>query len=921
MRWKVVFGFLVICTIVYIHLAPGFCSQIDVKPNAHNGTINLTDWDFQNNGSVKLNGEWEFYWNQLLSPKDFQTDRSITPTGFFNVPGSWNYYQNNAKPFTGQGYATYRLKIKLKKGRAYAVKFLPISTAYQVWIDGELLSVGRVGKTREDMIPQFAVQTLQFQPANPDVQIILQVSNFYHRSGGPWRCFEIGHYQQIADQRIKSFAFDSFLIGALSIIGLYYFSLFIFRKKDITTLFFGLLCLVVVVRTFLTSEHVFYFLFPNFSWLIAFKFEYLSFYIGIPLVILFINNIFPDEASKIISKISSGISIVFSLIVIFTQPQVFSHTLKIYQVITIFSLLYMIYVIYKAVVNKRAGALLVAVGSALGFAAVINDILYADEIITSFYMAPIGLLLFILFHSLNLSMKSSNAFSNIEIVEEKYRSIFENSLDGISQISLLDKTFTANPALAHMLGYASPEEFPVFEQEVWQRVFVDDMVCDKYLNELKDKKQVSDFEAEFYHKLGTPTWVSINSKAEIDKNNNIVKIDSIVHNISHRKEKEMLEAKMLQVQKMEAVGHLAEGISHDFNNIISAISSNTQVLLMDKESIPQKETKRFKNIIDACARATSLINQILTFSRKNKKDSFKSIRLDSIIKEVTRFIRSTIPETIKIEQNINTQPFRVLSDSTQIYQVIMNLYYNAIDSMEKEGGILKLTLSHVEKEDMKTSTGYLSKGEYIELAVSDTGEGIPPEIIKKIFDPYYTTKEQGKGTGLGLAIVHGIVKSNGGEILVKSKLGKGTIFKLYFPVTDKEEQDEEYDKDQIEIAGQGKLLFVDDEEIIADSFGEMLDTLGFDVDTCFIPEKALKQVKENVYDVIITDFFMPQMDGLELAREIRKKDKNVKIIICSGNTSSISQEEINSLDLYSIIQKPLEYGELTQQIQQAMHSR
>ncbi|MCK5312600.1 MAG: response regulator, partial [Desulfobacteraceae bacterium] len=190
-----------------------------------------------------------------------------------------------------------------------------------------------------------------------------------------------------------------------------------------------------------------------------------------------------------------------------------------------------------------------------------------------------------------------------------------------------------------------------------------------------------------------------------------------------------------------------------------------------------------------------------------------------------------------------------------------------------------------------------------------------------IFDPYYTTKEQGKGTGLGLAIVHGIVKSNGGEILVKSKLGKGTIFKLYFPVTDKEEQDEEYDKDQIEIAGQGKLLFVDDEEIIADSFGEMLDTLGFDVDTCFIPEKALKQVKENVYDVIITDFFMPQMDGLELAREIRKKDKNVKIIICSGNTSSISQEEINSLDLYSIIQKPLEYGELTQQIQQAMHSR
>ncbi|MCK5542510.1 MAG: response regulator [Desulfobacterales bacterium] len=165
------------------------------------------------------------------------------------------------------------------------------------------------------------------------------------------------------------------------------------------------------------------------------------------------------------------------------------------------------------------------------------------------------------------------------------------------------------------------------------------------------------------------------------------------------------------------------------------------------------------------------------------------------------------------------------------------------------------------------------------------------------------------------------MKSHGGEIQVESKQGKGTIFKIYFPVTDKEEQKREYDADHIEIAGKEKLLFVDDEEVIADAFGELLDALGFDVDTFVMPEEALKRVTENLFDVIISDFQMPTMNGIEFAKEIRKIDKKVKIIICSGDLSSISDEEFNTLDLYSIIQKPLEYGELAQLIQQAINSR
>ena len=917
--------FIVVCS----PAQHGFCDQAAqiihknkkiTNPKAYKGVINLADWDFEKNGSVKLNGEWEFYWNKLYSPKDFLTDRSAEMSGFFNVPGSWNYYLAGDESFPGHGYATYRLKLKLKKEKAYALKILPISTACQVWVDGEFISVGKVGRTKEEMTPQFAVKTIRFVPAESGTEIVLQVSNYYHRAGGPWRTIELGLFEQMYEQKIKLFAFDLFLIGAILIIGIYYFALFILRRKDVATLYFSGLCLAAVVRTLVTGEHSLYFLFPGLNWLIAYKFVYLSFFLGTTLAVLFINNIYPDESLPGTSKISATLAIIFSLIVCFTQPQIFSHTMKTYQVITVISMLYMTYVMFKAVLNKKEGALLVVVGSTLGFAAVINDILYAKEIIHSFYMAPAGLFVFMLFHSFNLSMKFSSAFLNIEIIEKKYRSIFENSLDGISQIYIVDETAIVNPALADILGYSFPDEVDLLANQTLKQVFVDNLLCEQYLLELRVKKRVSDFEAELYRKDGSIIWVSINSTARLDQNNQIVTIDSIIHDITLRKEKEMLEEKMIQVQKMEAAGHLAGGIAHDFKNIISAISSNIQVLKMDKDDVFEKREKKFQNITRACDRAISLIKQIMTFSNMNRRDNFKPIQLESTIKEVTQFIRNTIPESVKIELDIHQHSFKVLSDSTQIYQVLMNLFYNAISAMEKTGGVIRVGLEPAKIEGIKISTGFLPRGDYVQLSVSDTGEGISSDIIDNIFDPYYTTKEQGKGTGLGLAIVHRIVKSHGGEVSVKSKKGEGTIFKLYFPVTDRTEPEKESDQNHIKITGQGKLLFVEDEEVIAETFDELLGVLGFDIDTCLTPKKALGRINKGSHDVIITDLHMPQMNGVEFVREVRKKDPAVKIIICSGDISLISPDEYSNLELFAIIQKPLDYDELAKLIWQAIDS-
>ncbi len=919
MRFKPIFCFIVIFLFISTFIISMPAAARD-GVRAEKGIIDLSSWNFEKDGIVNLTGEWEFYYNHLLTPGDFKKGAQALRSGIFQIPGSWNYYLKGDNAFPGHGYATYRLIIKLKKGRAYALNIQPISTAYKLWVDDKFVTAGKVAETKKGMIPKSLTKIFRFVPEKNKCQLVLQVSNFYHRSGGPWLPIKLGLFQQILEQRIKSFAFDLFLMGSILMMGLYHFALFIQRRKEIATFYFGALCLAAVVRTSVTGANTFYLLFPEFSWFISYKLVYLSFYLAISLLVLFFNSLYPEESLPGASKISMVLAAAFSLVVIFTPPQIFSHTMRTYQIITLITLFYLAYIIIKAVLKKRKGALLVAAGSALGIAAIINDILIAKEMINSFFTAPLGLFFFMLFHSLNLSIKFSNAFSDIEIVEEKYRSIFENSLDGIVQVSFVNNSFIANPALGKMLGFSSSNEFDSFIAGGWDQVFLKKQVFRQYWEKLQLDRQVNEFEAQLHCRNKESKWVSINSRAKTDKDGAIITIDSIVHDITHRKEKEMLEAKMLQVQKMEAVGHLAGGIAHDFNNIISAILSNAQILKMDHDNSSKKDEKRFLNIIGACERATDLINQILTFSRKNREDALAPIKIDSVVKEVTDFISNTIPGTIKIEENIDAQSMRILSDSTQIYQILMNLYYNAMDAMEKNGGILRVSLSSIETEGKRTSTGYLPKGEYLELMVSDTGEGIPSEILSKIFDPYYTTKEQGKGTGLGLSLVHGIVKSHGGEIQVKSEQGKGTVFKIYIPLTHrKEEKKETYDK-PIEISGRGRVLFVDDEEVIAEVFGELLATFGFEVDTHTTPREALQKVEKDLYDVIVTDYKMPVMNGIELAGKIRKRDKKVKIIICSGDVSAISSNEYIDLDLYSIMKKPVEYSELAQLIQKAVNS-
>ena len=317
-------------------------------------------------------------------------------------------------------------------------------------------------------------------------------------------------------------------------------------------------------------------------------------------------------------------------------------------------------------------------------------------------------------------------------------------------------------------------------------------------------------------------------------------------------ERGRLTAQLQQAQKMESIGNLASGIAHDFNNILSSILGFTEITLDSVEKGSEIESN-LQEVYTAGNRARDLVKQILTIARRSNEE-LRPVKVNSIVKEVLNFLRSSIPSTIEIEQNI-TSNASIMGSPTQLHQVLMNLCTNAVHAMEEDGGTLEVGLEDVriEKYDLDQARR-LEPGDYIKLSVSDNGTGIPLEIIGLIFEPYFTTKIHGEGTGLGLAMVHGIVESCGGKVDVESELGKGSVFSIHLPVTQSTPPHGPYESKDPP-TGSERILFVDDEAAIARVGTRILQRLGYEVTTRTSSTEALELFKEKPhdFDLVITD--------------------------------------------------------------------
>jgi PAS domain S-box-containing protein len=372
-----------------------------------------------------------------------------------------------------------------------------------------------------------------------------------------------------------------------------------------------------------------------------------------------------------------------------------------------------------------------------------------------------------------------------------------------------------------------------------------------------------------------------------------------------------LEKELRQAQKMEAVGTLAGGIAHDFNNILAGIIGFTEMSLEDiADAKPVSE--RLDLILKGAHRGRDLVRQILTFSRKGEPEK-KPTNLRNAIEEISSMLKASIPSTIEIRRKIMDTDQYILADRIQIHQILMNLCSNAAHAMNDSGGLLEIGLEDVEVlPGEQSDCPDLQPGRYMKLSVSDTGRGMDRSTVEHIFEPFFTTKNPGEGTGMGLSVVHGIVKGHNGEITVKSEINKGSIFQLYFPVLSEGTPIQDT-LQQKALQGKERILFVDDEPDIVTVNKDRLQRLGYDVVATTNSLDALKVFRANPdsFDLIITDYTMPHLTGVDLANEIRRMRSDIPIILCSGIHESPASEKSKKAGITEFAMKPLSKKEFS----------
>jgi PAS domain S-box-containing protein len=380
-----------------------------------------------------------------------------------------------------------------------------------------------------------------------------------------------------------------------------------------------------------------------------------------------------------------------------------------------------------------------------------------------------------------------------------------------------------------------------------------------------------------------------------------------------------VEAQLRQAQKMEAIGTLAGGIAHDFNNILAAMFGYGSLL---QESLAGNSASQedLAQILKAANRAKDLVQQILTFSHQREQKR-EVIRLDTVIKEAMKFLRASLPAEIKIEVNLADDAPAVLADATQIYQVTMNLATNALHAMEGRPGRLTVSLDAFEPDAQYIQAHPEFRPiNYTRLAITDTGQGISAKTLEHIFEPFFTTKPVGKGTGLGLSVVHGIVQSYEGAITVNSQPGQGTTFCLYFPaqtcaatLTDVATSDFS--------PGHGeKILLTDDEPALTAMYQRLLEHLNYQVTISNSARETVGLCRENSaqFDLAITDLTMPEMNGIEVARQIHAIRPNLPVILASGTTANLNRQQLLEVGICELLEKPASMHALADVVQSAL---
>ncbi|MFH1081161.1 MAG: PAS domain S-box protein [Pseudomonadota bacterium] len=517
------------------------------------------------------------------------------------------------------------------------------------------------------------------------------------------------------------------------------------------------------------------------------------------------------------------------------------------------------------------------------------------------------------------AIEAVSDITDLRNAEEKYRSIFDNAMEGIYQSTLDGRIISANPALAKMFGYDSPEFMMSEVTSVGRSLYVDPDGRQAFLCLLEKQGIVKNFEFEGSKRDGDRIFISDSARAVKDSKGNTLYYEGIIQDITERKraeeEKKRIEEQLKQAQKLEAIGTLAGGIAHDFNNLLMGIQGYASLMLLNMDaSHPHYE--RLKRIEEQVQSGAGLTKQLLGFARIGRYEARPMNINDIIARTVSMFGRTK--KEIVVHRSLAEDLWTVEADRGQMEQVFMNLYVNAWQAMP-EGGELYLETNNVLLGDDPVMSDTIKPGRYVRISITDTGTGMDAKTRERIFDPFFTTKTMGRGTGLGLAMVYGSIKGHGGRIDVTSEPGKGTIFNIYLPASEKAIVKELAAATKI-LKGSETILLVDDEQMVLDVARELLKSLGYRVYSAGSGQEAIaiSREKQKEIDLVVLDMIMPGLSGGDTFDRLREIDPEIRVLLSSGYSLDGQAQQILERGCNGFLQKPFRLENLSQKVREVL---
>ena len=516
------------------------------------------------------------------------------------------------------------------------------------------------------------------------------------------------------------------------------------------------------------------------------------------------------------------------------------------------------------------------------------------------------------------ALRRNELRKKVEKERKLLASVVEQAMEGILLFDSDGTIQYVNPAAERITGYvhqelnreaqADGDQNRKLYEAIWDTLSRGEERTGLFIYEGKDGVQ---------YEIDPTIW------AVSDSNGQVSNYAALIRDVTREIH---LERQLRLAQKMEAIATLAGGIAHDFNNNLASIITCTE---MARDDVPPDSPVRelLDVVLKAGYRGRNLVKQILTISCQGEQEK-QPVQVELIVEECLKLLRASFPATIELRTNFAERLGVVLADPTQIHQIVVNLCTNAAHALKDTGGVLEISVTNADL-DAEASAEFqdLQAGRYLLLTVRDTGSGMSPEIMERIFDPFFTTKKKSGGTGLGLSVIHGIVRNHRGTIIVSSKEGEGSTFKVYLPRIDSSREVPKAEPSALTLKGTERILFVDDEEDVAYAGGKMLQRFGYEVDVRRDSIEALQAFRAapNRYDLVFTDQNMPNMTGTELTKEILAIRPDMPIILCTGlgpaTNGVLNKKDKMALGIREVVVKPLDQSEMARIVRRALENR